>query len=347
MLSALGRRAAAHSCRPFSCAYYSHLSAELDTNGYAIVKNVISKQLVAEANAHVDWLLERNPEVRPEHLHYPLMWTDPFWLRLVSDPSLVAVAENALGNPSSKGYGLCIFASHYIVKPPHDGLPVLWHQDRSYFPVEPTDSNIPVGPVTLWLALNEVNAENGCMQVVRSSHKDHARLLPFGTRTDVPNALNTSIHEEALQVDEADVVNLELQPGDVSMHHLDVIHGSQPNHSDKWRKGIAIRYMPTSTLMPDKLGDMRLNLFLVNGKAKEDVNSYRKWPPYEGAPAHMEFEGRDKYIMRTGVEWMDEGEMHDMSARQERWFEQKMSLVERKPAQKNFFTDFMDTLVGK
>ena len=68
------------------------------------------------------------------------MTDDPFWVRLVSDDRLLNVAETFVGP------NIALFASHYIAKRPFDGQAVLWHQDGSYWPLEPMEV------VTLWLA---------------------------------------------------------------------------------------------------------------------------------------------------------------------------------------------------
>src|SRR5690349_9903160 len=146
--------------------------------GYAIFRNVLDQGLIAEASDHVDWLLARNPGLRPEQLHNNLMTDDPFWVRLVSDPRLLDVAEQFIGP------NIALFASHYISKPPFDGQAVLWHQDGSYWPLEPMEV------VTLWLAVDRADPENGCMRVIggtqnldlksMDSHQEEVSVLGSG-----------------------------------------------------------------------------------------------------------------------------------------------------------------------
>ena len=122
--------------------------------GYAIFRGVLDASLMAEASHHVDWLQARNPGLRPELLDHELLGQDPFWLRLVSDPQLLDVAEQFIGS------NIALFASHYISKPPRDGKAVLWHQDGSYWPL------VPMNVVSLWLSIDHAPPENGCMRVV-------------------------------------------------------------------------------------------------------------------------------------------------------------------------------------
>ena len=116
--------------------------SQFDHNGFVILREILDGDLVSEARQHVEWLLEQHPETRPENLDTGLMTNDPFWVRLVSDPRLLDIAEQFIGPD------IALFASHYVAKPPFDGQPVLWHQDGSYWPLE------PMTVVSLWLAVD-------------------------------------------------------------------------------------------------------------------------------------------------------------------------------------------------
>jgi len=195
---------------------------------------VLDAELVAEASWHVDWRMARNPDLRPEHLGHKLLGSDPFWLRLVSDPRLLDIAELFIGPD------FALFASHYISKPAGDGQPVLWHQDGSYWPLE------PMKVVSLWLAVDDSNPENGCMRVVPGTQ--HMDLQALEERTDVANILRSGIDESV--VDESKAVDVVLKAGDVSVHHPSIIHGSNANRSPRRRCGLTIRYIPT--IDPDR-----------------------------------------------------------------------------------------------
>ena len=121
----------------------SEQQTQFDRDGYAVYDAVLDADLLAEASAHVDWLLARNPDLRPENLHLQLVKDDPFWVRLISDDRLLDIAEEYVGP------NIALFASHYISKPPGEGQPVLWHQDGSYWPLEPMEV------VSLWLAVDD------------------------------------------------------------------------------------------------------------------------------------------------------------------------------------------------
>jgi len=250
------------------------LPAAYRRDGYVIVRKAIDADLVAEAQQHVHWLIEKNPGVRPEQLHAHLAVNDPFWIRLVSDERLLDIAQQFIGPD------IALFATHYICKPPHTGQPVLWHQDGSYWPLDPMDV------ITLWLAVSDSSPENGCMRVIPRTH--HVDLGTMQQRPDVESVLGSAIRPEL--VEESKAVDVVLRAGDVSLHHPNLIHGSEANHSAQWRMGLTIRYIPTSTriLKPEAAAP-----FLLRGRAVPGVNRYLPKPQFvEGR--HMPFRGADR-----------------------------------------------------
>jgi phytanoyl-CoA hydroxylase len=242
----------------------SLLRTEYDHEGLTIARNVIDTDLVEEGRQHIDWLAKKNPDLRPEQLGHTLMTHDAFWVRLISDDRLLDVAEQFIGP------NIALFASHYIAKPPHDGQPVLWHQDGSYWPLEPMEV------VTLWLSLDHSDAENGCMRFIpRTQHMD---LKEMKKRTDVASVLASGMDESLVEEDKAkDII---LAPGDVSIHHPNVIHGSNANTSPRWRRGLTIRYIPASTRIITREGKSWPSAFLLRGTAVPGVNDYQPRPTF-------------------------------------------------------------------
>jgi ectoine hydroxylase-related dioxygenase (phytanoyl-CoA dioxygenase family) len=208
----------------------SAAAAEYQRDGYVIYRDVIDRDLVGEAAGHVAWLQERHPDLRPEQLGHWLVAEDPFWVRLVSDPRLLDIAEKFVGPD------IALFASHYICKPPFSGQPVLWHQDAAYWPLD------PMQVVTLWLAIDPSTPENGCMRVIPGSHRQELHRLR--QNTEVESVLGS---ESAVDVDENEAIDLVLAPGDVEVHHPNIFHASSANTSPRRRCGLTIRYIPTST----------------------------------------------------------------------------------------------------
>ena len=254
----------------------TRIKDEFEREGFVIVRKAIDGDLVREAQEHVRWLLARNPDVRPEQLHADMAREDPFWIRLVSDNRLLDIAGQFVGPD------IALFATHYICKPPRTGQAVLWHQDGSYWPLDPMEV------VTLWLAVSDSTPENGCMRVIPRTQ--HMKLDEVVERKDVANVLGSAMHQDL--VNESAAVDVVLQAGDVSIHHPNLVHGSEANLSDKWRMGLTIRYIPTSTrITKEDIGSP----FLFRGKAVPGVNNYLPKPRYvEGR--HMPFRGKESWM---------------------------------------------------
>jgi ectoine hydroxylase-related dioxygenase (phytanoyl-CoA dioxygenase family) len=87
--------------------------------------------------------------------------------------------------------------------------------------------------------------ENGCLRVIPGSHRDRT-LLPH-LREDRDDVVLNQRTDDGV-FDAASAVDIELEPGEMSMHDVYMIHGSNPNRSPKRRAGVAIRYMPATSL---------------------------------------------------------------------------------------------------
>ncbi|WP_248761199.1 phytanoyl-CoA dioxygenase family protein [Pseudarthrobacter sp. SSS035] len=246
-----------------------------DREGYVTFPDVLDQDLIAEADSHVDWLLDKHPDLRPEQLGHKLSRNDPFWLRLVSDNRLLDIAEQFIGPD------IALFATHYICKPPRTGQAVQWHQDGAFWPLE------PMNVVSLWLAVSESDSGNGCLRVIPKSH--HRELSGMKESDDTNSVLRSQIIDA--QLDDAQPVDLILQPGGVSVHHPNSVHGSNANTSDRWRRGLTIRYIPTSTriMKPEAASP-----FLLRGRPVDGVNEYLALPRFNDGE-HMPFRGSDDW----------------------------------------------------
>lgn len=245
-----------------------------DADGYAIFRDVIDGDLVAEASDHVAWLHRHNPGLSGEELGHTLLADDPFWLRLVSDDRLLDIAELFIGGD------IALFASHYISKPPFSGKAVLWHQDGAYWNLD------PMRVVTLWLAIDESTPANGCLRVIPGSHT--AELGELRERPDVANVLGSELAQE---IDESGAVDILLRPGDVEVHHPNIVHGSKANTSPLRRCGLTIRYIPTSTRITGHQQPFA-SAFHLRGHA--GVNIYQAPPAFDAA-RHFPFAGADQW----------------------------------------------------
>ena len=241
----------------------SEAKTRFEQDGYVIFRKVIDSELLAEANEHVAWLYKRYPDLRPEHFHHPLMRDDAFWVRMVTDPALLDIATAFLGPD------VACFTAHYICKPPVDGHAVLWHQDGAYWNLSPMNA------LTLWVAIDRSGPDNGCLRMIPGSHKHP--IWPTRLRDDVPNMLASSVNA-GLPWSQEDAVEICLEPGDVSIHHPHIIHGSEANRSAHRRCGLDIGYIPADTQILNE--GLYLNPILVAGQGGK-AQQYRPWPMFD------------------------------------------------------------------
>ncbi|MDA0205444.1 MAG: phytanoyl-CoA dioxygenase family protein [Acidobacteria bacterium] len=145
---------------------------------------------------------------------------------LLTHPRIVAAVRDILGD-DVVGWG-----SHFFCKMPHDGKAVAWHQDGSYWPLTPSKT------ATVWLAIDDADTENACMQFISGSHQfGH---IPYRTSSDAEgNVLNQTV-DNPLQY--GSLVNDELKAGEISIHADLLLHGSEANDSDRRRCGLTLRY---------------------------------------------------------------------------------------------------------
>ena len=175
------------------------------------------------------------------HLLYT--WLDA----LVRDPRILDSVESVLGP------NLLCWGTQFFAKPAGDAAYVSWHQDATYWGLSSSDV------ATAWVALTPSTAESGCMQVVAGTHHTQVKHEDL---FDDSNLLSRG-QEVAVKVDPSTVVNVELQPGEMSLHHVLLFHGSEPNRSAQPRIGFAIRYIPTHVRQSSPIRDSAL---LVRGR---------------------------------------------------------------------------------
>jgi hypothetical protein len=113
---------------------------------------------------------------------------------------------------------------------------ISWHQDITYWGLE-AEGDV----VTAWVALSPSTVESGCMRVVPGTHL--REVVPHSDTFGEHNMLSRG-QEIAVEVDEAQAVDLMLEPGQMSLHHVKIFHGSHQNRADDRRIGFAIRYLP-------------------------------------------------------------------------------------------------------
>ena len=100
----------------------------------------------------------------------------------------------------------------------------------------------PYKLVTGWIALTDVNLDNGCMSYLPKSHLQNKieHIETFDKNSDL-----TRGQEVKIDINEKEIIPVVLKKGQAALHHCLLAHGSGPNLTEFPRIGIAVRYLPT------------------------------------------------------------------------------------------------------
>lgn len=159
------------------------------------------------------------------HLLFP-------WLGdLVRNSRIVDAIEDLYGSD------LLCWTTNFFIKEAANPAFVSWHQDSTYWGLNKPDV------VTAWVAFTPSNRANGAMAYIPGTHLSDQLAH---RDTFAKDNLLTRGQEVAVDVDESKAVTIELAPGEISLHHVRLVHGSPANLSNDRRIGFAIRYIPTS-----------------------------------------------------------------------------------------------------
>ena len=162
---------------------------------------------------------------------------------IVHAPAVLDAVEDLIG-PNIRLFHLSVWP-----KDPGTGAYVSWHQDATYFGLD------PICHVTAWVALTDAPIEAGCMEVVPGSHK--LGQLRHADMQDTNNLLSRGQTLTA-EVDRSRTDFMAVKAGQFSLHHTHLVHNSRPNRSKNRRVGLGISYIPTHArcTMPTRVSAM-------------------------------------------------------------------------------------------
>jgi non-heme Fe2+,alpha-ketoglutarate-dependent halogenase len=175
-----------------------------------------------------------------------LPWVD----ELVRHPRILDIVEDVIGPD------ILVYWSTFFIKEPGTPAFTAWHQDATYFGLDPYDH------VTAWVALSDASSEAGCMDVL-SSHGAPRQWHHAAARLE--HSINGAGQVIVEPIDEHDAVAMELKAGEVSLHHTLCPHRSAPNRASYRRVGLGISYIPAHVRT---VGSYRLPALLVRGQDK-------------------------------------------------------------------------------
>ena len=226
-----------------------HLLEEYQQQGFVVVRQFLEAAALEELQDQLDrYIREVVPGLpadnafyhdrdRPETLkQLNQMQNDPFFDEIRHRSQWVDLATRLLGEQADAKH------PQWFNKPPGTDHSTPPHQDNYYFCLQPHAS------ITLWLALDRVNQENGCLRYLPGSHR-------LGLREhDASNVLGFSQGIEQYGEDEiACEVEVCCQPGDLVVHHGEMIHRADANRTvDQQRRAFAVVYYTRSAIRDEQ-----------------------------------------------------------------------------------------------
>ena len=199
--------------------------------GFISPIRVISEQEALSIKYELEQVEKEFPEEINSESRNNLHLSFAFLDALAHNKIIVDAIEDLIGPDIS------LWASVMFIKEPSSKQYVSWHQDATYMGLDSLDFPTP------WIALSPSNIETGCMTMIAGSHKTKIQ-----NHKDTFAENNILTRGQVIQdVDESMAVDLILRPGEMSIHHGAVIHGSQPNKSNQRRIGFSLQsYMPNN-----------------------------------------------------------------------------------------------------
>ncbi|MCZ6633609.1 MAG: phytanoyl-CoA dioxygenase family protein, partial [bacterium] len=156
---------------------------------------------------------------------------EEFIWQLATDGRVLDVMQEVMGQD------ILLLSTHIFCKYPNPESQdfVAWHQDTTYWGLEPPEAH------TAWIAVDDSDVENGCMRVIPGSHTDG--VVTHGKSKRDGNLLSINQEIPDALVDSSRAMDLILKAGQMSVHHGQVFHASNPNRSTRRRCGLTVRYI--------------------------------------------------------------------------------------------------------
>lgn len=246
--------------------------AQYHRDGWIVPDYRVPDELLRDAQDLINKMLAERPDYAD--LYPDVLRAEPKFCAIAVEPKLLSILAQLMGND------IVLWTGAVFGKPAGQGKATPWHQDGEYWPIRPLET------LTVWVALDRSTPANGCLSVVEGSHKP--RKLFSHRRNDADNiTLNQEVEEEGMSA--GTIRDIVLEPGQVSIHDVYLVHGSNPNTSSERRAGLTYRYMPAASHfdrklaqeLHDDLGVTNLHdreIYLVHGQSIENGNTFTELP---------------------------------------------------------------------
>jgi len=237
-------------------------------DGYVTPDFRLPENVLQDIRQAHDRLVERHPEF--SDYCSAILAYDTWYLDIARRPEILDMVSQILGD------NIALWNSSFFAKPAKVGTKTPWHQDGEYWPIN------PLATCTVWIAVDAATRENGCLRVIPGSHRSRSLASHHENNAD-GLALNLELNAD--EFDESQAADIILEPGQVSLHDVYLHHGSEANTSDHPRRGMTLRYMPTSSVYEHdvstrfardgKLHMSQRTLFLMRGIDSSGNNDFR------------------------------------------------------------------------
>ena len=236
-------------------------------DGYVIPDFRLADEALVEIRSAHERLLAKHPQFRdycPAVLAF-----DTGFLNIARDPAILDMVEQIIGPD------FALWNSSFFAKPARVGSKTPWHQDGEYWPIR------PLATCSVWIAVDAATPANGCLRVIPGSHQ---RQRLGAHRHNPASGLSLPLEIRTDEYDASQARDVVLEAGQISLHDIYLIHGSEPNRSAQPRRGMTLRYMPTTSVYRRDLasnargGPLAMSertLYLMRGEDKSGCNDFR------------------------------------------------------------------------
>jgi ectoine hydroxylase-related dioxygenase (phytanoyl-CoA dioxygenase family) len=201
------------------------------SNGFVTPDYRLPELVISDIRDAHSRLIRRHPEF--SDYCSALLAYDTWFLTVARIPEILDMVAQVIGND------IALWNCSFFAKPARVGTKTPWHQDGEYWPIK------PLATCTVWIAIDASTPENGCLRVIPGSHREQ-RLAQHNENCAAGLALNLELDRS--EFDESSAENIVLEPGQISLHDVYLYHGSEANRSDKPRRGMTLRFMPTTSV---------------------------------------------------------------------------------------------------
>ena len=226
-------------------------------DGYVIPNFSMPEEVLKKIEFKHNQLLTKYPEF--ENYCPAILSYDESFLEFCRNKTILDYVEQLIGPD------FALWNSSFFAKPALNGHATPWHQDGQYWPIK------PLATCTVWLAIDDATIENGCLRFIKGSHIDQ-RLKSHSLNEDKNLTLNQELNKEEFNEDEA--VNLILKRGQISLHDVYLVHGSEANNSSKSRRAITMRFMPTTSFFDHQMVKEKNMFSKLNASKYSDRKIY-------------------------------------------------------------------------